>query len=187
MAETTETDSYQVIERKCRIVIDVPIRITEITPASVAGYFTPSDSDEGIAWEWAERQNRLLQKLLADEEALKQFLEDVAATDLDILLEKDSVRCMPVEVEDQFFEKLYSRMESDDARYFAEAKREGLLCENLELLYRAFVTIWQEARLRELTVMESSADSQDTMMHPTASDASDKTPPLSAALRNREL
>ena len=58
MAETTETDSYQVIERRCRIVLDVPIRITKITPESVASYFTPSDSGEGITWEWAERQKR---------------------------------------------------------------------------------------------------------------------------------
>ena len=149
-----ETDSYKVIERKCRIVIDVPIRITEITPQSVASYFTPSDSDEGISWEWAERQNRLLQRLLADEEALKQFLEDVAITDLEILLEKDSVRGMPVEVEDQLLEGLYCRMERDDARYFAEAKRDGLLGENLELLHKAFMTIWKEARLTGLMMIE---------------------------------
>ena len=154
MADKHETDSYKVIKRKCRIVIDVPIRITEITPASVAGYFTPSDSDEGITWEWAERQNRLLQMLLADKETLKRFLEDVAITDLDILLEKDSVRGMPIEVEDELLEGLYCRMESTDARYFAEAKRNGLLGENLELLHKAFVTIWKEAKLTGLMMIE---------------------------------
>ena len=149
-----EKDNYKVIERRCRIVLDVPIRITEITPESVAGSFTPSDSDEGITWEWAERQNRLLQRLLADEEALKQFLEDVAATDLDILLEKDSVRGMPVEVEDELLEGVYCRMEREDARYFAEAKRDGTLGENLELLHKAFVTIWKEAKLTGLMMIE---------------------------------
>ena len=154
MAETPEKDNYKVIERKCRIVLDVPIRITEITPESVADYFTPSDSAEGIHWEWAERQNRLLLLLMKDEEALKQWLLAIAGEDVRHLLEKDSVRGMPLEMEDQFFEKLYRSMSSDDARYFAEAKRDGLLGENLELLYRAFVTIWQEAQLRELTVIE---------------------------------
>ena len=149
-----ETDNYKVIERKCRIVIDVPIRITEITPQSVAGDFTPDESDQGITWEWAERQNRLLQQLLADEEALKGFLEDVAITDLDILLEKDSFRGIPVEVEDELLEGLYCRMESADARYFAEAKRDGTLGENLELLHKAFATIWKEAKLTGLMMIE---------------------------------
>lgn len=149
-----KTGSYTVIERACRIVIDVPVRITEITPQSVAEYFTPNESGEGITWEWAERQNRLLLMLMKDEEALKQWLLTVAREDVSHLLENDSFRCMPVEVEDQFFEKLYSRMESADARYFAEARREGLLGENLELFYRAFVTSWKEAKLTELTVME---------------------------------
>lgn len=149
-----EKDNCKVIERKCRIVFDVPIRITEITPASVASYFTPSDSDEGIHWEWAERQNRLLQRLLADEGALKQWLLAVAGEDVRHLLENDSFGELPVEVEDQFFEHLYSRMERDDARYFAEARRDGLLGENLELLYHAFVTIWKEARLTGLMVIE---------------------------------
>lgn len=160
----TDTDSYKVIERRCRLVIDVPLRITEITPQSVAEYFTPSDSDEGIAWEWAERQNRLLQRLLADEETLKQWLLAIAGEDVSHLLESDSFRCMPVEVEDQFFDQLCSRMESADARYFAEARREGLLGENLELLYRAFVTIWKEAQLTELTVSESSDETLKTLI-----------------------
>ena len=147
-----EKDSYKVIERTCRMVIDVPIRITEITPESVAGYFTPSSSDEGISWEWAERQNRLLQKVLADEEVLKRFLVDVAFNDVGVLLENESIRGWSVEEEDQIFERLYSGMERDDARYFAEAKSEGLLGENLELLYRAFVTIWKEARLTGLMI-----------------------------------
>ena len=170
-----ENDGFKVIERRCRIVIDVPIRITEITPESVADYFTPSESSKGIHWEWAERQNRLLQRLLADEETLKQWLLAVAREDVSHLLENDSFRGLPVEVEDQFFEQLYCRMERDDARYFAEARRDGLLGENLELLYRAFVTSWKEAQLTELTVIESSEDSQGPMMHTAASD---KTPPI---------
>ena len=155
MADTLpEKDNYKVIERTCRMVIDVPIRITEITPQSVACYFTPSSSDEGIHWEWAERQNRLLQKVLGDEEVLKRFLVDVAFNDVGVLLESESIRGWSVEEEDQILERLYSQMERDDARYFAEAKSEGLLGENLELLYGAFVTIWKESRLTGLMVIE---------------------------------
>jgi hypothetical protein len=134
------------------MVIDVPIRITEITRESVAKYFTPDESDKGLSWEWAERQNRLLLMLIKDEEALEQWLLAIAGEDASQLLENDSSRGLPVEVEDSLFERLYSRMDRADARYFAEAKSEGLLVENLELLYGAFETMWKESQLTELMI-----------------------------------
>jgi hypothetical protein len=69
---------YQVIERTCRIVFDVNILIREITPESVADYFTPDETGVGLPWEWAERQNRFLLALLQDEKALDQFLANIA-------------------------------------------------------------------------------------------------------------
>ena len=61
MAENpSQKSSRPVIERKCRVVFDVHIRISEITPENVADTFTPDETGEGLPWEWAERQNRLL-------------------------------------------------------------------------------------------------------------------------------
>jgi hypothetical protein len=48
-----EKDKYKVSERKRRIVTYVPIRITEITPESVADCFTSDETGEGLPWEWA--------------------------------------------------------------------------------------------------------------------------------------
>jgi hypothetical protein len=46
--------------------MDVEIRISQITPEYVASYFTPDETGEGLSWEWAERQNRLLSAMLKD-------------------------------------------------------------------------------------------------------------------------
>jgi len=146
--------SYQVSERRCRIVLDVPIRITEITPESVASYFTPDKSEEGMTWEWAERQNRLLRKLLADEEALNRFLIGIANSELGLLLQNDSIDGLSGEEEGQLMEGLYSGMGSADAHFFREAERDGILSENTELFHRAFVTSWKEAKLTSLMVVE---------------------------------
>lgn len=150
-----EKENCKVIERRCRIVVDVPIRITEITRESVAKYFTPAESEEeGITWEWAERQNRLLLMLMQDEAIFNQFLASIASSDLAMLLQIEHITGLPNEVEDQLLERVYASMESADARFFEEAKRDGILDDNIELVYRVFVTTWQEAKLTGLTVIE---------------------------------
>jgi len=156
MAEKqTEKQTYKVIKRKCRVMIDVPIRITEITLESVASHFTPDETEEeGLSWEWAERQNRLLHMLLNDEELLKEFLLGAAGNDLGLLLNNDGAGGLPEEEESQLFKQLFSRMENADAHFFEKAQRDGILGENIDLFQRAFVTHWKEARLSGLMVIE---------------------------------
>lgn len=149
-----EKKSYKVIEKRCRIVIDVPIRITEITPESVASYFTPDESDEGLTWEWAERQNLLLQRLITDEEALDEYLRGVAADDLGLLLENNGIGALAKDGAEHLFERVYSGMESADARFFEEAKKDGVLFDNTRLVDEAFVTDWKGAKLVGLMVLE---------------------------------
>ena len=138
--------------------MDVPIRISEITPESVADYFTPDETGEGLTWEWAERQNRLLQALMKDEEALDQFLVSVAESDLGFLLESEQIGDLEDEEEDELFEKVYSRMGREDALYFEEAKRNGTLYHNIELVHRAFVTDWQSAEIKKVIPREDASD-----------------------------
>jgi hypothetical protein len=148
-------DGYNVIERKCRIVMDVMIRISGITPESVAEYFTPDETGEGLPWEWAERQNRLLLAIMKDEEVLEQFLVSIAADDLGALLESKQVGGLSDEEEDELFEKVYSRMDSEDALYFREARSDRSLYHNIELVHRAFVTEWKGAKLIKVRVLKA--------------------------------
>lgn len=138
---------HHVAEVTCRVVMDVKIRVREITRESIADEFTPSDD---LAWEWAERQGRLLRALMSDGETLNQYLISIAKEDLSVLLNCDQIEGMPADDEDELFEKLYSRLDDEDARYFREAKRDGILYENMRLLHRSFVTDWASAELKEL-------------------------------------
>lgn len=155
MAEKqSEKKNYKVIERRCRVVIDVPIYITEITPESVAGSFTPDESDDGLPWEWAERQSRLLHRLLNDEEVLDEYLRGVAADDLALLLQNDRIGVLGEDGAEQLFENVYAGMESADARFFEEAKKDGVLFDNAKLVDEAFVTDWKGAELAGLMVIK---------------------------------
>lgn len=149
--EQSEKRDHHVGEVTCRIVMEVKIRVRQITPESVADEFTPSDD---LAWEWAERQGRLLRALMSDGEALNQYLISIAKEDLGALLNSEQIEGMPADDEDKLFEKLYSRLADEDVRYFREARRDGILYDNMRLLHRSFVTDWKSTELKELYVVE---------------------------------
>ena len=155
MAENPpQKSSRPVIERKCRVVFDVHISISEITPENVADNFTPDETGDGLPWEWAERQNRLLLALLQDEEALEQFLISITTSDLGSLLESDRIRGMPDEAEGELFTRVFAGMGSDDCAFFQEALKEGVLFDNIVLVHRAFVTDWKRVEIKDVRAIK---------------------------------
>jgi hypothetical protein len=145
--ESPQKDAQTVIERTCRIVMDVRVRVREITPESVAEEFSPSDD---LPWEWAERQGRLLRALLSDEETLNQYLLYVAKDDLSALLDSEHIVGPSGEELDDLLEGVYSGMADEDAQFFGEARGDGILYDNTRLVDRAFVTDWASARLIDI-------------------------------------
>lgn len=145
--EQPEKTDHHVAEVICRVVMDVKIRVREITRESVSDEFTPSDD---LAWEWAERQGRLLQALMSDGEALNQYLISIAKEDLGVLLNNDQIGGMPADDEDELFEGLYSQLDDDDTCFFREARRNGILYDNMRLLHRSFVTDWSSTTLGDV-------------------------------------
>jgi hypothetical protein len=135
-------------------VFDVNIHISEITPENVSAHFTPDETGEGLPWEWAERQNRLLLALLQDEEALEQFLTSIATSDFGSLLESDRIRGMPDEEEGALFAKVFAKMGSDDCLFFQEAMNEGVLFDNIVLVHRAFVADWKKAEIKDVRALK---------------------------------
>jgi hypothetical protein len=150
----SQKDSHKVIERKCRVVFDVNIQISEITPENVADYFTPDEAGAGLPWEWAERQNRLLLALLQDEEALEQFLISITTSDFGSLLESDTVGGMPDAEEGALFAKVVTGIGSDDCLFFQEAQNDGVLFENITLIHRAFVADWKRAEIKDVRAIK---------------------------------
>lgn len=153
---TLEKDRNNFIERTCRIVMEVNIKVSEITPENVADYFAPGGPGESLSWEWAERQNRLLMALIKDEEAFEQFLLSVAKDDLAVLLNSDEIRSITDEEQDELLEKVWAGMSSEDALFFQEAKEGGILSDNIELVDRAFVTDWKHTELKDLCVIKGT-------------------------------
>lgn len=155
MAENPpQKSSRHVIERKCRVVFDVNIHISEITPENVADTFTPDETGEGLPWEWAERQNRLLLALLQDQAALEQFLISITTSDFGSLLESEHISGMPDEAEGALFARVVAGMGSDDCAFFEEALNEGVLFDNIVLVHRAFVTDWQSVKIKDVRALK---------------------------------
>ena len=148
--ESPQKDAQIVFERTCRIVMDVRVRVREITPESVADEFTPSDD---LPWEWAERQGGLLRALLSDEEALNQYLLYVAKDDLSALLDSEHIVRLSGENVDDLLEGVYSGMADEDAQFFREARRDGILYDNTRLVDWAFVTEWASTRLIDIRLV----------------------------------
>jgi hypothetical protein len=145
------------VERTCRLEIDVRVRVNPVTRESVAGYFTPDETGAGLPWEWAERQNRLLSALIVDEECLDQFLAVIIRSDLELLVDSRRVAGQRVDDEEErLFEEVLTRMGSEDALYFREAMRDGLLAENIELFYRAFVINWGGTEIIGMRILDRS-------------------------------
>ena len=156
---SSEKDKLSVIVRTCRVVMDVEIRISQITPENVASYFTPDETGEGLSWEWAERQNRLLSAMLKDEESLGQFLVGITRCALELLVDSRQVADDQVdEEEDRLFERIFSKMGGADARYFREAMRDGLFPENIELFNKAFVIDWRGANIKNVRCLKGSTN-----------------------------
>jgi hypothetical protein len=150
----SQKHSGNVIERMCRVVFDVNIRISEITPENVADTITPDETGEGLPWEWAERQNRLLLALLQDEAALAQFLTSITTSDFGSLLESDRIRGMPDEAEGALFARVLAGMGSNDCAFFQEALREGVFFDNIVLIHRAFMTDWQRVEIKDVRALK---------------------------------
>jgi hypothetical protein len=147
--EPLEKKRHDLAEATCRVVMDVRIRVREITPESVADEFTPG---EGLTWEWAERQGRLLRALVRDREAFNRYLIGVAKDDLGELLDSSHIKRMPAAEEDDLLERVYSGMGDEDARFFQEAMRDGLLSDNIPLVHTSFITDWPSTRLVDVSL-----------------------------------
>jgi len=138
-----ESNSHSVKVRKCRLVLEISIGISEITPEIIAPHFTTDEEDQALCREWAQRHQRLLNALLQNQEALHQFLTSVAQGDLGLLLESQSMPGMKSEAEDDFFARLLGDLADEDRKFFEEAVREGYMDHCIELINNAFVADWE--------------------------------------------
>jgi hypothetical protein len=144
------------IERTCRITLDVKVLVSVITRENVADSFIPTEAGEdGLTWEWAERQNRLLLILIKDEETLKEFLVEITRGELAVILNSDHTESGK-SIEQELIERIALKMEGEDVRFFQEVKEAGILWENAQLVDEAFWLEWERAEVQEIRVLQQS-------------------------------
>src|SRR5205085_11800358 len=100
----------------------------------------------------------LLMALLNDVEVLDQFLTNIAEGDFGFLLESNRIKGLSDDEEDALFEKVFIRMSDDDRVFFQEAKRDGILYHNIELVHKAFVTDWKKVEIKEVLVIKQAEE-----------------------------
>jgi hypothetical protein len=57
------------------------------------------------------------------------------------------------EAAEEIFVQVYSGLNSEDRAYFEGVRKDGLLLDNIELIFDAFESDWQETELIEMRVL----------------------------------
>jgi hypothetical protein len=136
------------------VTLDLTVTISDISQERVRRHYTWDKKDPASSWEQAERQQRLLLALLQDEQALHRFLVYVLTSDLGAKLDVELMKKEAMAEDDEILETVYAGMGAEDAGYFREVKREGLLYENAQLVHESFVVDWRRTEIKEVSRVE---------------------------------
>lgn len=100
--------------------------------------------------EKVERQRRLYGLLRRDGAALERYLLSVLLREAGILAFEGLPNAFNAEEEDEVLVPLYKGMSEEDAGFFEECRRTGVLPENTELISSAFKVEWVGAEVEEI-------------------------------------
>ena len=158
--EITETADALLTERVCRVMLDLRIRVSEITLEKLRRSIYWDEADQESSLARADRQNRLLRALLRNEVALDQFLAFVAVGDLKFRLDADPSVNVPVRDDDEILNSVLSDLGAEGARLIDEAGAVGLLLDDTELFHKCFSVDWDNSVLSEIKPMRADADAE---------------------------
>ena len=167
MAENPpEKDHHNVIVRTCRVVMDIKVRISEIPDDYADGFITLNEKSARRFREWIARQRRLLAALLQDRELFDRYLIATATEDLGMFLGSERIDDVTDEAAEEIFVQVYSGLNSEDRAYFEAVRKDGLLLENIELIFDAFESDWQETKLIEMRVLHPEDEDSSSTSFP---------------------
>jgi len=143
------------------MVLDFEVEVEELTEEGLHTHYRQFGNYEDLVadrewWENARRQIRLQRVLLEDEEALRKYFTYVAAVEIDD--SNDSRICEVFgmggeRAEEEILEPLFSRLSSEDEKFYREVDEEDLLFHNVEALSRSFKGRWTGARVEEVSTV----------------------------------
>jgi hypothetical protein len=134
------------MEKHYRMTLDFRVLIGDVRKDGVERY---GDDLEG-ADEVMERQQRLLHALLRDERVLDEFMTYLVTDRVCGHTDSELEVVFSVRPDEEILEPVFSALGEDDAQFFREVRRDGILWDNTEQFEFCFAVDWTGATLIEI-------------------------------------
>lgn len=156
-----EPRSTILVRRRFRVVIDVEVTVSDITPGTAAarvrdrgdydGFF-----DDSFFVESAERDRRLLLAFIANQRRLTDQLANMAADHATNFVNKEDVlkTQLPADYEKHLVLDTLEDLGPEDAEYYGDAEMDGYLWEASQNFGDAFDAVTVSASMSELPPRE---------------------------------
>jgi hypothetical protein len=149
------------LEKRLRLTVEFKVTVGEITREFVENLYRNTLNQDltggSLTWEIAARENRLLQALLRDREALDRFLAYVVLGEVDPAGGSRLQKLLGVGREDEVLRPVIRSLEGEDAEFFKGVIEEGMIQENPQLFEYSVSVEWLRARLTEIRVVAEGA------------------------------
>jgi len=138
------------MEKHYRMTLDFRVLVGDVRKDEVE-----RDGDDlEQADEHLERQRRLLRALLRDERVLDEFMTYLVTDRVCSHSDSELEMVFGVRLDEEILEPVFSALGEDDARFFREVRRDGILWENTEQFESCFAVDWTGATLIEIAAQK---------------------------------
>lgn len=146
------------LEKRIRLTVDFKITAGEITREFVEDFYRnyvnyKELTEDELTWEHVGRQNRLLQALIGNAEALDKFLTYIILGEVDPGMGSRLRKMLDVEHEIEILGPVIESLRGDDVEFFKGVIEDGLFHENTEQFEYRVAVEWIRARLTEVRVI----------------------------------
>jgi hypothetical protein len=142
------------LERHYRVTLDLRLLVRPLTPEVCQESFFFNDrsalAGEPSFREHIERQRRLYDLLRSDPAALEAYVLSAVMQAAGCFAMEGLMAAFDARECDEVLEPLCERMGGEDARFFDECRREGVLSENTDLIGTAVKVEWVGAAVEEV-------------------------------------
>ena len=135
-----------IVEKHYRMTLDFRVLVGDIRKEGVERV----GDDAEWTREHLERQRRLLRALLRDERVLDEFMTYLITDRVCDHPDSEFDMVFGVRTEEEILEPIFSALGEDDAQFFREVRRDGILWENTEQFEFCFAVDWTGATLIEI-------------------------------------
>lgn len=154
------------IEKRLRLTVDFKITAGEITREFVENFYRNSVNyqeviDNTLTWELAARENRLLDALIRNDDALDMYLTYAILDEIDPGKGSLLRELLVVGREEEILGPVIESLEEGDVEFFKRVIEGGRFHENTELFTCRIAVDWLRAELKEIRVVAGAAGGQE--------------------------